>query len=262
LKNDKIKRVGKYLICFLLFISLFFFTGCSSKENEQDDKDKTTYTTGITDIMDALTYELGLAFYQGSNEIEDYGIGSDIDIIDANTVYIKAQDIDERLLTEILYRYLNRNFDIDIEKVWSPDEIKATLTELYGDNYQYQNHLTKQSVCSSLTYHEDKKGYYMEGGCVGMAIPSAPHVYIKILDKTDTTVTLGRVYVIPSKGKDEMEDTPPYQIYQNEKQETLLGTVDKKSDAFTTLKDKVDKYLITFDKDNGFYHFDHLEKIK
>ncbi len=263
----------KYVALFLVALtSLFLFTGCGKTEDgkemskEQDKqneekKDTTNYTTGIKDIKEALLYELGFWFYQGADEVEDYGIGSDMRVIDASTKHLKAQDLHDKLLTEFLYQYLSKQDD-NYEKVWSEEEIKKALQDLYGDNYTYDHKLVEQSACTSLVYEEEKNGYYAEGGCGGLSIPSEPHVYIKILEETDTTVTLGRVYVVPSIAEDGYEAIAPYQIYQDETKKTLLGSVDNQKEAFTTLKDKVTKYLVTFDKDNGFYHFNNLKKVK
>lgn len=262
------KDVTLFLV---VLMALCLFTGCGtiekkketnqkSEEKTEEKKDTTNYTTGITDIKEALLYELGLWFYQGADEIEDYGIGNDVKVLDASTKNLKAQDLKDKLLTEFLYQYLSKQDD-NYEKVWSEEEIKKALQDLYGDNYTYDHKLIEQSACTSLVYEEDKNGYYAEGGCGGMSVPSEPHTYIKILEETDTAVTLGRVYVVPSVAEDGFEAAAPYRIYQDETKRALLGTVDRKQEAFTTLKDKVTKYLVTFDKDNGFYHFNNLKKV-
>ncbi len=234
------------------------------KKEAMEEIENKNYTSGIKNLEDALSYELGLYFYNG--EIKDYGINSSARVITKDTKELFAKDLKDTPLSNFLYSYLNSLDDFDFGKeVYTEKEIKNALHDMYGNNYVYDHKIKADAVCSGFTYDEAKGGYIVVGGCGGIVFPNEPHLYLKILEKTDTTVTVGRAYVIPSGSTDSMdpmeESVGPYQVYSDEEKTTKLGTVDEEEEVFTTLKAKVNQYKITFDKHNGYYHFKQLKKI-
>lgn len=259
--------------CLLLLLA-----GCSNEKlddtkgniqestNQKDDssnaenKSQVTYTSGIKNIDDALKYELGL-WFSDDGISEDYGMNTVNRVITSTTKNVKASDLKESMLTEHVYQYLESQNKFDINKVYSEEEVKDVLTELYGTNYTYTKPLKDKSGCASLAYDSNKGGYTMEGGCGGIIFPSEPHIMIKILENKDPEITVGRVYIVPSRGSDEFEAAPPYEVYKNEDKKEKIGTVNDPNEIFTTLADKVERYKITFDKENGYYHFNNITKI-
>lgn len=256
----------KVIVSLCVFIICFAVTGCNKKEEKvldkkekvvQEEIKKEVYTTGITDIEKALEMELNLFFFRGFSK--SFGEMIDRTIINDETGSLKASELDDSFITEVLYKYVS-SIDSEIfNKVYSEDEIKSYLSDLYGDNYKYTHKLTASSSCASLVYDYGKEGYIVSGGCGGIDIPSTPYQILDIISKDENTITLGKAYVVPTVSDDGYEGIAPYKIYTDQTRNTLIATVDDPENLFNKIND-FEEFVVTFDCENGFYHFNNLRK--
>lgn len=221
------------------------------------------YTSGIKDIESALTYEIG--FYFDDQKIirsNDSFAG----IFDVTTTSLKANDIKDSDLLKRVYHYLEKIAKLDYEGTYSEDEIKGYIQDLYGSNYTYDHKLYQTASCYALTYDDELEKYAITGGgCGGVTPDFEPYYLTMILSTSDTSVTIGTIYVVPTKDEsDGFSAMAPYNIYTDSSKTKRLATLDSLDDAsiHTLLSEKGTQHEITFDVDNGYYHFNHLEKVE
>ena len=230
------------------------------KEEIEEEANREPYTSGITDIKKALWYELGL-YFNDKNERIAYSLYT-IDFNDG-LEELYAKDFPDAYVSDFIEFYLSSD---NYQQFYTEDEVKKALSDLFGTNYVYDHKIDafadeEYFSCSGLRYVEEENAYGFFGGCGDINPPSDPHYYMKILEQTEDTVTFASVYVVPTVGPD-YEDIAPYYIYSDREKTNQLGKVNAESEAFTTLLDKANKYVVTFDVEDGYYHFNNVKKVK
>ena len=244
------------------------YSGSSSSENlntskdddidkeEETNKETITYKSGITNMDDAIKYELS------------YGTAWVInDLFKNGQKKVTAQELPEYLLTETMYDYIyDTKSDAYVsDKVFTEDEVKEALSDLYGKNYVYNHKLRDTSACASLAWDDTKNGYILVGGCGGISFPSDPY-YVKVTtQKTNNTITYATIYVVPTADDNDMMNVlPPYKIYKDdtlEEEITTLNTIPSDSELEKMAEEVGNKFEIVFDIDDGYYHFKEIKKL-
>ncbi len=226
------------------------------KKEEIKKIEENSYKNGLKNMEDALKYELSYATGRVIYKLFKDG---------AKT--ITASALPDYLLTEAVYQYLyNKRSDIyDFNKAYTEDEIKEALNDLYGNNYTYNHKLKEMGACASLSWDDSRNGYVEVGGCGGISFDSDPYYHRVVIEKTNNTITYGYVYVVPTADENDMTIAKaPYKVYKDESKSEEVATFNSSpsdSDLDKVATDSGVKYKITFNIDNGFYHFKEITKL-
>ena len=226
------------------------------RKEEMKEIEENSFKHGLTNMDDALKYEISY-----------YGGGLLTSLFENGATTITAQDLPDSELAENIYQYMyNERDDVyDLDKVYTEDEIKEMLKDLYGKNYTYDHKFTELGACSSLGWDSSKNGYVQQGGCGGLSFESDPYYHSKILEKTDNTITIATMYVVPTADKKDMTIAKaPYKIYTDgtkKKEITSLNTKPSDGELDDIVEKSGIKYKVTFDIDNGFYHFKEVSIV-
>ena len=223
----------------------------TKKEIERIEASK--FTSGIKELDKALEYEVGL--YQYNNEV----YFSPFEFIGGyNVKELEAKNLPDTFVNEKVYNYLNNK--LSYREVYSEEVVKEGLRDLYGNNYTYHR-LTHSGPCSAFSYNASKGGYEVVGGCGGITLDYEPYYKTIITSRTDTSVVVSTLCVVPTEASDHYSAIAPYRIYKDASKNENIATLNNLSSLIELVKEKGTKFEISFDKDNGYYHFDDIKKI-
>ncbi len=228
------------------------------EEKKKKEEEASKFTSGIKTIEEALRREIFAYFYNGRMETTAAPFG---DVLNGkNEAY--AKDLTDKVISEALYNYVNDKTDYNFNEPLSEEKVKGYLRDLYGNNYVYNHKITQGGACAGLIWDSASNGYMAFGGCGGITMPWEPYYRTIIVKQTDTVVTLRSLYIVPTKGTNGEEAVAPYNIYKDESKKDKVATLnsdDKELDDL--IKEKGVEYQVTFDKENGYYHFNNIKKI-
>ena len=249
------KKIISIIFIIILFLLIIF--GIMFFLNIKDNKKNTNKENKIIDNNKLLTtkekaayYELGLYFVD--NMATNY-------INDNSPLLISKEpnDLDEKIITNNIYNYLNDYKKIEDNEVYSKGKIKEVINKLY-DGYNYNKELEIHSECPSVYYDIENDYYVAMGQCIDVEDLWQEHVVYFLIEDKKNYLKIAKAYIEPMDN----DNIVNYKVYKDEEKIEELGTKNNLQEVINTHLNQLDQYKINFKKKNNNYLFKNIEKIK